>query len=93
MQEPFVVVRTFELFDIEWFENGKRVSRWTGFDTKAEAVGTVARATREGQVIRRVWDAAMTARTVAIAAGRPIAERPFVAGEVVDHTTREELIA
>lgn len=77
---PTVLVRTYELHDIVW----ARGSRWTGYDTRAEAQATIDFAGQDGRVETRTfemsWDLAdeRDARLVTIA--RPgISERMEVA--------------
>lgn len=75
-----IVVRTYELHDIVWV----RGSRWTGYDTRAEAQAVIDFAGQDGKVVTRTfemsWDLAdeRDARLLDIA--RPgIAERVEVA--------------
>lgn len=61
-----VLIRTYELFDISWVNHdeetgGTYKSRWTGYQTAAEAQAVVDYAAgqgsgRVGTVERRTWD-------------------------------------
>jgi len=51
-----VEIRTYELFDIYW----DRGSRWTGYQTEADAQAVIdsaaAHAGDSGRIVRRTWD-------------------------------------
>lgn len=49
---PTILVRTYELHDIAW----ARGSRWTGYDTRAEAQAVIDFAGQDGKVVTRTFE-------------------------------------
>lgn len=66
------VTRTYESFDVAW----DRGSRWTNYDTAAEAQAVIDGSPSTGKVVRNVWTHTWPADSPLLAIARPgIAEQ------------------